>query len=291
MRLQGIDIFRSDFRFNILDGGTTFFVTYNDDDVTVSCGCPRGKQCEHTVFIHEVLNKETDYSLLRFIEGTRVGNSKPIYWDTVSRIRGAFAREYNLANGVVQYPDTSPRGPRGPLGWEGPVPGANKPMRVLERTTAAFTVYEVGSDTWKLVVGISDPTCQAGKCRRGCKHEKAVIEALREWRARGWIPNTDRGLSDNKSATKPVTLTYDDLKMVERVEPYSRSFSPGANLATQEMRVIWKSLTDNTLGGLWDATTQTKFEEDIKKAKELLEKKEKPAKPPKPRTRFTDLEL
>lgn len=56
---------------------------------------------------------------------------------------------------------------------------------------------------------------------------------------------------------------------------------------------MWNEPSNNTTASADITFDFAKFEEDMNKAKKLLEKKEKPKpeKPAKPRTRFTDLEL
>lgn len=329
MRLRELTIYKQYFRY-LIEDKKLVSVLYDNERQTVSCTCASNSDsCEHKVFIHEMMDREKDSVLASFLNDCREDSAQTITTETINRLRGAFAREYNIAKGVVQTPER-----RQPLGWQGDVPGSSNRMRVVQRTPATFMVYELGSDAWKLVSGITDPTCEGGKCRRGCKHEKAVEIALRVWRRQGLLPSGFSG----KSADPVIT---DDLTMVERAEPVSRtgtitggwltvpadyegSWSMGENLSNREYRYtrsaaddamktwqdeaqrvfreqIWRSLSDGLSNNTSANTTASaditfdsaKFEEDINKAKKLLDKKEKPKpeKPAKPRTRFTDLEL
>ena len=225
MRLQELTIYSQYFRFVLEDnkaitentpspfGPVISSVIYDNERQTVACDCGRGTtSCEHKVFIHEMLDKEKESTLFRFLNDCREESAQTITPETLNRIRGAFAREYNLAKGVVQY-----QARREPLGWQGDVPRARAPMRVIQRTSASFMVYEIGSDDWKLVVGISDPECQ-GDCRgRPCRHEEAVALAVRDWRAKGFLPKSEI------SGKKANTVIMDDLTMVEKAEPISRT--------------------------------------------------------------------
>lgn len=331
MRLQELTIYSQYFRFVLEDnkaiientpspyGPVISSVTYDNERQTVTCTCSKDMPCEHKVFVHEMIDKERDDTLFRFLEDSREKSAQTITRGTINRLRGAFAREYNIAKGVVQTPERRP-----PLSWQGDVPGSSIPMRVVQRTPATFMVYELGGDAWKLVSGITDPTCEGGKCRRGCKHEKAVEIAIRVWREQGLLPPS------RLSGKSADTVIMDDLTMVEKAEPVSRTgtitggwltvppdfngtyklyntaVEPASDylrerverLAREELQKRWES----AIWGDGSATTASantvgidpaKFKEDINKAKELLEKKEKPKpeKPAKPRTRFTDLEL
>lgn len=331
MRLGELTIYSQYFRFIVEDnkamspfGPVISSIIYDNERQTVTCSCSATAPCEHKLFIHGMIEKEKDNVLASFLNDCREDSAQTITTETINRLRGAFAREYNIAKGVVQTPER-----RLPLSWQGDVPGSSIPMRVVQRTPATFMVYELGSDAWKLVSGITDPTCEGGKCRRGCKHEKAVEIAVRVWRRQGLLQSGFSG----KSADPVIT---DDFTMVEKAEPVSRggwltippgyegSLSMGENLSNREYRYtrsaaddemktwqdeaqrvfreqIWRSLSDSLLNNTSANTTASaditfdsaKFEEDMKKAKKLLDKKEKPKpeKPAKPRTRFTDLEL
>lgn len=329
MRFQELTIYSQYFRFILEDKPASYLsfrasVIYDNERQTVTCNCLNGASaCEHKVFIHEMLEREKDETTLRYFEDCREETAQTITPETLNRIRGAFAREYNLAKGVVQYPER-----RLPLGWQGDVPGSSIPMRVIQRTPASFMVYALGSDAWKLVVGIGDPQCEGGKCRRGCKHEKAVIEAIRDWRAKGLLPKPE---ISGKTAD---TVIMDDLTMVEKAEPiystgkaegrwitippgYDGTYTIGMTgrddfekkarerlekaareqviqVITEFQRAIWDPPSVNSTASEYTVGIDpAKFREDINKAKELLENKEKPKpeKPKKPRTRFTDLEL
>lgn len=313
MRLQDLTIYSQYFRFLLEDdkaiadttspfGPMVTSVIYDNERQTVRCSCvPDGTPCEHKVFIHEMMDREKDSVLASFLNDCREDSAQTITTETINRLRGAFAREYNIAKGVVQTPER-----RLPLAWQGDVPGSSVPMRVVQRTPATFMVYELGSDAWKLVAGITDPTCEGGKCRRGCKHEKAVEIALRVWRRQGLLPSGFSG----KSADPVIT---DDLTMVERAEPVSRTgtitgglltIPPGYQVTWDMGEILSNRAFRLTYDEVWEGSRNTtasadftfdsaKFEEDINKAKKLLDKKEKPKpeKPAKPRTRFTDLEL
>lgn len=285
MRLQELTIYNQYFRYLVENTSSPFgpliaAVVYDNERQTVSCSCSGSAPCEHKLFIHEMIDKEKDSTLFRFLEDSREDSAQTITRETVSRLRGAFAREYNFAKGVAQPPE-----PIKPLGWQGDVPGSSIPMRVVQRTAASFMVYELGSDAWKLVVGIGDPQCEGGKCRRGCRHEKAVELAVRTWREQGLLPT-----------------------MVERAEPISRggflAIPPGYQVTWDMGEILSNRAFRLTYDEGWEGSRNTtasadftfdssKFEEDMKKAKKLLDKKEKPKpeKPAKPRTRFTDLEL
>ena len=298
MRLRELTIYKQYFRY-LIEDKKLVAVVYDNERQTVSCACaPNGNSCEHKVFIHETMDREKDSVLASFLNDCREDSAQTITTETINRLRGAFAREYNIAKGVVQPPER-----RLPLGWQGDVPGSSIPMRVVQRTPATFMVYELGSDAWKLVAGITDPTCEGGKCRRGCKHEKAVEIALRVWRRQGLLPSGFSG----KSAD---TVIMDDFTMVERAEPVSRTGTITGGWLTVPTGSVYRKIVPTVQEESWlesflkevenTATSgytigidPAKFKEDIKKAKELLEKKEKPKpeKPAKPRTRFTDLEL
>ncbi|MBN8654361.1 MAG: hypothetical protein J0M11_01400 [Anaerolineae bacterium] len=318
MRLRELTIYKQYFRY-LIEDKKLVSVLYDNERQTVSCTCASNSDsCEHKVFIHEMMDREKDSVLASFLNDCREDSAQTITTETINRLRGAFAREYNIAKGVVQTPER-----RQPLGWQGDVPGSSNRMRVVQRTPATFMVYELGSDTWKLVSGITDPTCEGGKCRRGCKHEKAVKIAIRTWREQGLLQSGFSG----KSADPVIT---DDFTMVERAEPVSRTGTitgswltlppdfngnykitmPGLDTlartareqmeqaAREEVRrslqnIMWNEPSNNTTASADITFDFAKFEEDMNKAKKLLEKKEKPKpeKPAKPRTRFTDLEL
>lgn len=336
MRLYDLEIFQSDFRFHLVDtAGRPFFVFYNDDNLTVRCSCPSRNPCEHTAYIHEVLIQEKEETTLSFLRDSREANSQAVTKKTVDRMRGAFAREYNLAKGIVQYPDPSPRGPRPPLGWEGNVPGWREKVRVVEipNQPNVFAVYKANSDKYSTIERTPIPKCNHKDCQDPerevfCKHEAALREAVFTWQNAGLLPKAKPPEIKRESTTgnKPITLTYDDLKMVEKAEPVSRTgkaeggwitVPPGFDgtykinltgldaLAKIARDRIEEASRRNLESVIWNTTSATtavdadaefdfkKFEEGVNKAKKLLEKKEepKPEKPPKLRTRFTDLEL
>ena len=338
MRLQELTIYSQYFRFVLEDnkaiaentaspfGPVVTGVMYDNERQTVICSCSNDMPCEHKVFIHEFISKEKESTLFRFLNDCREESAQTITPETLNRIRGAFAREYNLAKGVVQYPER-----REPLDWVGSVPGVGGSMRAIEftiRTPGFFVVYELGEkDEWGKVMGVSNPVCQSEKCKdrsAPCKHEQAVALAVRDWREKGLLPKSQI------SGKKADTVIMDDLTMVEKAEPilrtgkaeggwmtvpagfdgtyklYNTAVEPASDylrerverLAREELQKRWES----AIWGDGSATTASantvgidpaKFKEDINKAKELLEKKEKPKpeKPAKPRTRFTDLEL
>jgi hypothetical protein len=227
VRLGELTIYSQYFRFVLEDdkaiaentpspfGPVISSVIYDNERQTVTCSCSSTVPCEHKLFVHGMIEKEKDSALFRFLEDCREESAQTITRETISRIRGAFAREYNFAKGVVQYPERQQ-----PLGWQGSIPGVAVPMRVIQvpqRTQETFAVYEIGNEIWKTVVGINDPICNGTKCRRGCKHEKAVAFAVRTWREQGLLPKSQI------SGKKADTVIMDDLTMVEKAEPISRT--------------------------------------------------------------------
>lgn len=334
MRLQGLTIYSQYFRFVLEDnkaidnkaiientpspyGPVISSVTYDNERQTVACTCSNDVPCEHKVFIHEMIDKERDDALFRFLEDCREKSAQTITRGTINRLRGAFAREYNLAKGVVQYPAR-----REPLGWEGKVPSSLIPMRVIQKSFDTYMVYEIASDVWRLVAGTDDPLCKGGKCRRGCKHEEAVKEAVRTWRENGMMPRAQSPLTMVEKA-EPVSITgkaeggwitippgftgtftigmsgLDELAKTARDQLAKTARERMEKAAREEVitafqRVIFDAPSVNSTASEYSVGIDpAKIREDIDKAKKLLEKKEepKPEKPAKPRTRFTDLEL
>ncbi len=311
MRIKELTIYSQYFRFLLEDnkaitGSEPYSpviaaVTYDNERQTVVCTCSSNPSCEHKVTIHEVIEKETDSTLGRYLNDCREPSAQTITTETINRLRGTFAREYNIAKGVVQTPER-----RQPLGWQGSIPGSSNRMRVVQvpqRSLETFAVFENGEDTWRTVVGIDNPECNGGVCRTGCEHEKAVEIAIRVWRRQGLFPSGFSG----KSAD---TVIMDDFTMVERAEPVSRTGtitggwltvptgSVYRNIVPTAQEESWlesflKEVENTATSGYTIGIDPAKIEEDINKAKKLLEKKEKPKpeKPAKPRTRFTDLEL
>ncbi len=317
MRLQELTIYSQYFRFLLEDDkaiadNTSLFgpmvtaVIYDNERQTVRCSCvPDGTPCEHKVFIHEMMDREKDSVLASFLNDCREDSAQTITTETINRLRGAFAREYNIAKGVVQTPERRP-----PLGWQGDVPGSSIPMRVVQRTPATFMVYELGEDKFSIVEGISIQQCKNSFCQGRetfCKHEQALREAVRTWREQGLLPPS------RLSGKTANTVIMDDLTMVERAEPVSRTgkitgglltIPPGYQVTWDMGEILSNRAFRLTYDEGWEGSRNTtasadftfdssKFEEDMKKAKKLLDKKEKPKpeKPAKPRTRFTDLEL
>lgn len=318
MRLKELTVFSQYFRFILEDKPASYSsflasVIYDNERQTVTCNCLNGASaCEHKVFIHEMLKSEKDETTLRYFEDCREDTAQTITPETLNRIRGAFAREYNLAKGVVQYPEPSPRGPRAPLGWQGKVPGYDFVLRVVQvpnRIPDSFAVFDRSEDQtiWRTVTGVDDPQCNGYKCKRGCEHEKAVKEAVRSWRANGLMPGAQSPLTIVEKA-EPITRTGKVEGVYVTVPPgFNGTWTLGFDRTTandameqavrEAARRAWESAIWNTGGSGTTAADvdfdSKKFEEDMKKAKEILEKKEKPKpeKPKKPRTRFTDLEL
>jgi hypothetical protein len=81
----------------------------------IACSCQKdlGSRCEHINYLYSVLEKVPERS---FVEILKLKSNDPEFILTGTQyeyLRGAVARAYNRANGVVKYPDTNPRGPLG----------------------------------------------------------------------------------------------------------------------------------------------------------------------------------
>lgn len=303
MRLLDIAVTGQYFYFRVEDQGPEFndpespfglifaTVIYDNERVTVGCNCRKGTQCEHIVFVHKVIQDQNDANLKTVLIAAREKNAQTITESTINRIRGAFAREYNLAKGIISTPER-----RGPLGWQGRL-RSGRPVRVVQRSPFSFMVYEIGKETWSLVVGIESPQCQNQRCnerRVSCFHEEAVEEAFREWRRGGMMEPARGGEVSN------------DFQMVMSARQYGRNLEQMQSVIRREILKAFIDPDDRTKYTLPDGAkespgtsaapgTESTLSLNIEKLEEfkaMLEPKpKKQTRPPKPRSRFTEIDL
>lgn len=325
MRILDITVYSQYFRFVVEGdkaeddasyGRPSFSVIYDNERINVTCDCKEGINCKHAAYVHEFFEKRGDRTLKGIFLDARTPSAQTINDTTISRIRGAFAREYNLFNGIVQDSRTQ-QAPT--LGWEGNV-GENR-MRVIQRTPASFMVYEKQnknqlSDRWALVVGIRNPACQDPACSgssmkstEGCIHAEAVREAVKEWRRIGYMetpePMTNNPIYSYVTDARPIqdAINATIRSQSDQIRAQLRNAMLGIDLGREdESRISYYTnaslnaevafnVPDNaTLTTSAAPGTEGKLSPDIDKAiKALNEPKSK--KPPKPRTRFTEIDL